>query len=523
MSILNYFPSKYEPRPTQETALNWLEENVDKKYFFLNLPVGSGKSHIGIAFGNYLKSKYPKRKASYILTPQISLQKQYEEAFEKTIAPLYGKSNYNCLPNMTSCDVGSLFKPACKRCPNTAALANAINNDHAVMNYHLALIKFNCLDQFDDRSLIVFDECHQLENILTDYSAITITKMMCTKYGIPWCTKKTINDIHEWILDEYWPKMDSYCRELQGICDDITSTKSPSASDVTQLRHLNSVMDHMASVNIFMQQDLDDINKEYIVSTDPENIIIKCIFGANIFHESFQKMADKFLFMSATIFDFEETCKNLAIPLEEACFISLDSEFDKDNRPVIYRPTMKMNYGWENRNDDKKRMIHNVKSILKEHDGENGIIHTGNFSIAKWLTKELEHTTSHNIMHHNPGSGDNRNKIIEAYTKSKKPSILISPSITEGLDLCNDKARFVIFAKIPFGSLGDNWIKHRMNLSQNWYLMNALTDVMQGCGRVVRHKDDFGVVYILDESFGYLYNQTKNKIPKWWLEAFHQL
>jgi Rad3-related DNA helicase len=107
--------------------------------------------------------------------------------------------------------------------------------------------------------------------------------------------------------------------------------------------------------------------------------------------------------------------------------------------------------------------------------------------------------------------------------KLDKPAILISPSITEGLDLVDDCARFAIFAKIPFGQLTDTWIKARMDISQKWYQLRALTDVIQGGGRIVRSSDDYGVVYILDSSFKYLYSNTKQYLPSWWKEAYSEV
>jgi len=119
--------------------------------------------------------------------------------------------------------------------------------------------------------------------------------------------------------------------------------------------------------------------------------------------------------------------------------------------------------------------------------------------------------------------GDDRGAVIRQFTGITKPSILISPSITEGLDLVDDLARFAIFAKVPFGYMGDQWIKRRMQMSNEWYQRRAVISIIQGGGRVVRSKEDWGVVYILDESWGFLYNQTRNRIPQWWKDAYQRM
>jgi Rad3-related DNA helicase len=152
------------------------------------------------------------------------------------------------------------------------------------------------------------------------------------------------------------------------------------------------------------------------------------------------------------------------------------------------------------------------------HKTDSGIIHTANFKIAEWLVENLD--VPQKIYHHNPDSGDDRNSIIEAFQDSPKPGLLISPSITEGLDLKDDLSRFAIIAKTPFPYMGDQWVKARQELSTEWYRRQALIDVIQGCGRIVRSKDDYGNVYIIDESWAYLYSQSQNAIPQWWKDSY---
>jgi Rad3-related DNA helicase len=59
-----------------------------------------------------------------------------------------------------------------------------------------------------------------------------------------------------------------------------------------------------------------------------------------------------------------------------------------------------------------------------------------------------------------------------------------------------------------------------MEMSMEWYQRRAITHIIQGGGRIVRALDDDGIVYILDESFGYLYRQTYNIIPQWWKDSY---
>lgn len=233
-------------------------------------------------------------------------------------------------------------------------------------------------------------------------------------------------------------------------------------------------------------------------------------------------MADKFLFMSSTILNKKTFCNDLGIDEDEVSFLSLPSEFDVENRLVYYMPVMKMNAQWQKPENQSGRdaMIERIVGLLDIHEGDSGILHTANYAIATWLTKELNGKVGHIIYSHNPDGDMKRSEAINHYIDSTLPAILISPSITEGLDLKDDLARFAMIVKTPFGYLGDQWIKRRMEMSEEWYRRRAITGIIQAGGRIVRGLDDEGTVYILDASFDNLYQRSYNMVPQWWKESF---
>jgi Rad3-related DNA helicase len=168
-----------------------------------------------------------------------------------------------------------------------------------------------------------------------------------------------------------------------------------------------------------------------------------------------------------------------------------------------------------------------VKEICDMHPHQSGIIHAGNFGIAEFLVDELqgEGTVPHLILHHNPKSEVSRDVVIANYLElaSTQPVLLISPSITEGLDLKNDLGRFCIFVKVPYPNLGDAWVKRRFELSKEWYNRQALINIIQGSGRIVRSNTDWGNTFILDSSWETLHRFSKRYIPSWWLAAYQEI
>lgn len=526
MSILDCFALE-APRPQQVHALEEIEKNIDKKYIFCGMPVGTGKSAIAVTLANYLDGAH---KSSFILTPQKILQTQYEKSFmtedKRYFSTLYGKNNYTCRGKGVTCEIGSILKPKCGSCPHSYALQTASKSDHVVLNYALALRSFKHTDVFKKRNLLVMDECHQLETILSDYNNLIVFKNVCEKYKVPWCKSKSLSEALDWVQTIYFPTMNDVCKKMAEDCEPLLEENyKPSPVEITKIQQFVQMSEHVELLKTFLGMSEIEANEKFILNvTDDVSFKFKYLYGEYNFKTILEPMADKFLFLSATLFDYKEFCKNLNIPLHQTCFISAESDFDPENRPVLFKPVMKMSYGWDKPENKENRaeMIDYITTILQQHKTDKGIIHTGSFAVAQWLVKELAPYT-HEVIHHNPGSNNDRDKAIDYFMKLKKPSILISPSITEGLDLYDDLARFAIIAKVPFGQLTDEWIKARMEISKKWYMLRAITDVIQGCGRIVRSPDDYGAVYILDASFKYLYQQTQYSLPDWWKTAYQEV
>ena len=517
-----------EPRQSQIIALEWLAEQT-APYLFLEIPVGGGKSPIGITYSSFLSKPDGD---SFILTPQKILQDQYVNSFDAQIlTSLYGKNNYPCGNRKTSCDIGSLIKPACDVCPYRLALSKAISSTNVVLNYHLGLSLFAYTDVFKKRKrqLMILDECHTVEDVLTEFNAIIISAYKTNKYGLslPELTDLTIRFAFDWTQDQYLPAANNYLSRLADRVEPLLYAGDEiTRAEAKLVREYNVLQDHVDTVTEFLLTQKDELEDKYVLVFDKTNIKFKPLYGGDNFHQILKPHANQFLFMSATP-DQAGLCKDLNLPAEQTAILSLDSEFPKENRRIHYIPQMKMTYTWNTpeRKTELQQMEQAVKKIISLHQTESGIIHTANFKIANWLVDVLETypETVHDIVHHNPNSDKNRKEVIDKFTTSKVPTILISPSITEGLDLIGDLARFAIFAKVPFGSLMDQWIKRRQQLSHDWYRRRAIIDVMQGSGRIVRSKTDKGVTYILDASWGYLYQQMYDKIPKWWKDAYTEI
>ena len=116
--------------------------------------------------------------------------------------------------------------------------------------------------------------------------------------------------------------------------------------------------------------------------------------------------------------------------------------------------------------------------------------------------------------------GSNNEQILKQHMESQENTILVSPSLTYGIDLKDDLARFQIIMKAAWLPLGDERIKKLFNEDPVWYLNKMLNNLIQACGRGVRSSDDKCVTYIMDGSITDAVLKNRDKLPKYFLKRF---
>ncbi len=114
--------------------------------------------------------------------------------------------------------------------------------------------------------------------------------------------------------------------------------------------------------------------------------------------------------------------------------------------------------------------------------------------------------------------GGSRERAISDHYESTEPTILASPSMTEGLDLKDDLSRIQIITKVPYPFL-DPYNRVRMQRDPKWYQLQTALTLVQATGRSVRSVDDYALTVILDQDFGRFLSQNQDILPKWWLDS----
>jgi|TARA_R110002060_G_scaffold38317_2_gene49490 ATP-dependent DNA helicase DinG len=529
-----HFPHK-KIRPQQEEAIEFaLDEylNQGKRFIIIEAGTGVGKSAIGLTIARYLSEKLSNtaglfEDGSYFLTTQKILQEQYVKDFGGFGGPMKSiksSSNYTCNFNKkTSCgeslralrtaEKGSRFWKACTfNCTYRNAKEGFLKSPEGVTNFPYFLAETQYAGKLTPRQVLIIDEAHNVDIQLSKFIEITISNKFCKSFlsfEIP--RGLTALKYVKWIQETYVPTIASKLKHLEKMLEKYVGlTEKIKSGEFASIAKKFEIMDkHICKVRRFLE--LYDsanwvMNEIAADGRSGRKIEFKPIDIAPFANEHLYNFGEVVILMSATILDQDAFAESVGIPIDKAAFISLPSPFPIENRPVIFSGIGKMSS--KSIDETLPRMVQAVKAILSQHKNDKGIIHCHSYKVANYLKRNVRSTR---LLIHN---SENREAILEKHMKAKKPTVLISPSMTEGIDLKGDLSRFQIICKVPYPYLGDKLVRKKMNKWKWWYPLQTAKTIVQAAGRSVRSNEDTAVTYILDSDFEMFYNRNRPMFPK---------
>lgn len=250
-------------------------------------------------------------------------------------------------------------------------------------------------------------------------------------------------------------------------------------------------------------------------TNDIEGFELKPVKVEFLTNESLTRMGDVRIFMSATICDPDQFCKNIGLNLRQTAFIDVPSTFPIEHRPFLYIPMASMNQS--NLQANLPMISDFVDKVLENSPGEKGIVHTVSYANGNRL-KELSKYPDRLLIH----TAESKEKILREFYESTD-KVLVSPSILEGLDLKDNLSRFQVFIKCPYPYLGDKQVAVRMRMEPEWYAYQTVLAIVQGVGRSVRTEEDWARTYMLDEGFGRLLRYNGNLFPEDFMHTIQRI
>lgn len=538
-----------------------------KKYLLVQAPTGSGKSIMAYVAARYLteesarlKSLIDTKKASgqdiddynhsikdaYLLTSKNLLLDQYYNDFNKHMPICKGRKHYRCIMDRRPCDEALCLTkaspsemPCYSKCTYQNEKMKMFRAKVSATNFAY-LLKLLKLPTTTSKDLVIVDECQAIEAVLRDEFVVSVTEKNIN----------VINDIkeamskgegHE-VLAICMHHFEKYHGSLRKI--DITKVDYNSLEDVNAF--LGSIYKDIAQLYLSLSYALERYVKENFdgdeeaALTDPEfkELIkksdrIKCftssirtyyqlkssiewvveehktgkgivtgfelkpvtieLLTTGIFNRLAQK---KVVMTSATIGDPQRFSKSLGIPFEDVEFINVPSTFPIENRPFIKWPICSMSYKDMDKNMPK--IAEACDAILEMYPNQKGIVHSVSFKNAIFLKEHMRN--SDRVLIHDQVNKENMLQLF----KASDNKVLISPSLIEGFDFKGKLSEFQIFIKVPYLSLGDKVVARRLQLDEEWYINNAVLQILQGVGRSVRSETDVASTFCLDKNINFL-------------------
>ena len=194
------------------------------------------------------------------------------------------------------------------------------------------------------------------------------------------------------------------------------------------------------------------------------------------------------------------------------------SPFPVEQRPIVYRPV-----GALSRSSLaalEPALFAAIATILDVHRAEKGLIHAPSYAAGARLVRDLAaRAPAHARRLIWVESTEAKARALDAHRASSVPTVLVSPSLRDGVDLPDDFLRFQIVTKMPFPDLGDPWTAARRERDPRWYALETAKALVQAYGRSCRHAGDYGVSYVLDAQFERFLARYRVLLPEWFLDA----
>jgi len=522
-----------EIREAQRSAIDFALNAFlveDKRFVVIEAGTGVGKSAIGLTIAKYLNSHMPKvdgfQDGAYFLTTQKLLQEQYVSDFGEprgSMCQVMSSANYQCNFHKTqSCadsqrmlkaesDKSSKFARTCGyQCNYKQAKMKFMQSSESVTNFSYFLAETSYAGKLIPRKLLVIDEAHNTDTELGGFIEISMSERFAKtalKINMPDIT--TQKQAWRWIIDDYHPKLKAHLLHYEVMLEKMGIQDKIKTDFINIAKQFEMLEKHESKVSRFVEL-YDEENWVFnLVEGEGQSmrkLEFKPIDVSGYAEQILFKSGSKVLMMSATILNREGFCKTLGITEDQCSFISIPSPFPPENHPIMAFPIAKMSASTIDQ--DLPKLAEAVRSILAQHPNEKGIIHCHTFKIAKYLQ---QHVKSPRILIH--GSEDRIQKLQEHMT-SPKPTVLLSPSMQEGVDLKGDLSRFQIICKVPYPYLGDKIVKKRMHRWTWWYPLQTAKTVVQALGRSIRSSDDHAVSYILDADWHRFYDKHSELFPE---------
>ena len=498
-NILDYFPFPAF-RNNQDQILNQFKEYLldpEVKYIVCQAATGTGKSGLALAAARASKS-------AYVATANKILQDQYVNDFDSLLVNLKGRANYKCHqhPEFNCGNAPCRKDPEARKiCAGNQGCEYHHQREKAAaakitsFNFASALPFLNYLSHlFPERNLLICDEAHSVWSWISNFIGVDLNLRFLQSIDV----LDKIPNFNR--IDDYLNLM---CK-IETTAKDYLTLPNLKGDVVEKLESLikkldlfNLITDNKTNIDNFVLDKQFD-PRDFAKIT---NLSFKPVVVSELLHDYFFKYAKKTILLSAVILDFETYFDLMGIDPKEARVIKVESTFPVENRPIYtYEAVGKFNKG--NLPSYLPDITFKIDELFNKYRGVKGITHAVSWDLCNKIYNGLPERSRRRLLYARARDEvQNQTDLLAEHALTAEPTVLLSPSMTEGVDLKDDLSRLQIIVKMPFPYLGDPLVEKRIRLYPNFYRMLTAQTLVQMYGRSVRSDDDVCDTYVLDGNF----------------------
>jgi ATP-dependent DNA helicase DinG len=419
------------------------------------------------------------------------------------------------------------------RCFLTLMRQKAMESDIVVVNHHLffadlAIRRSDAPAILPDYSAVIFDEAHELEDVASEYFGFRVSNFR----------------VHDLLNDarRYAEKSDLDHETAGNIGAGISRTQRASDtffgsfSLVPEGRHPMPELEHldwpMASL-----RDLGRLlGKQEDLFGQWEALARRCrelAFDFDAFHEgalenfvSWIERRGRGVFLEAcpidvsgmlgeSLFSRVPSCVLTSatltvagsfdyfrrrIGMQEGRQLALATEFDIRNQTMLYLPPKMPDYRHPSYLD---RSIREIQEILKASRGRAFVLFTSYRQMLAIYQAVSADSPYPCFVQERSGV---RTRLLDEFRATPNAVLFATASFWQGVDVKGEALSAVIIDKLPFQVPSDPLVSARMrNMEEEgndpfsgYQIPNAVLRLKQGLGRLIRSRDDRGILAILD-------------------------
>ena len=482
------FPTWYENQRTMAERATNLEQG---QVLFIESPTGAGKSASPMLVSYH-------RPGTTVCVATRDLQEQYADSFDD-VAIVWGQAHYPCVneprlqefqdaygytPTREDCPYRKPKDcPVYDKCPYEQSKIIALQSRAKVGNY--AYMYYTNWWRGDNVNDLFCDEAHRLPRVLSDLISLEIAERTRVYYGLSQFPCISGGTRYAYRKIAAWANVGAKSLHPNAQKDPKRRLR------VKRMRlKLKSLAESLITANP---------GTWYVASGQAlGKLLAKPVHPGHYARKILDPGARSITLMSATIGDPGLLAEELGLS-QDFEFLTLPHIFPKEHRPIIWMsesPRIRAS----TTNAEYKHQAAIIAKILNSHKGQKGLLHTVSWRHTKLLAELLSKNGCGSRLYIPEGE---RLQAIERFKQADTDLVALTPSWHEGLNFPDDEARFAIIAKINYLSLGDQVVKLRLHSpgGNKWYRWQAALGVVQSAGRIVRHRDDWGITYIVDSEW----------------------